>query len=186
MLAVLTTAADVERAAAATERTLKQGCVRRRCAVGYQGGGGTFDVFWNAAHGFWSLLSRADNRYWFCFGDHPEPVGPRDGDGLDIVCEINPPLEGINRRCAGAFAQDEAGGVVLTHSGKVGGGRKGIGKFAFLESLRRPEFATVRWPDGIAADMLVIGRVDGVDLPARVAALVRAVRTFKDATAGSE
>lgn len=180
MLTVLTTAADSERAAASLERTLKRGCARRHCQVGYQGGGGTYDIYWNAALGFWSLLSRADNRYWYCFGDHADSGGPIDGEDLGIVCEINPPLEGVNRRCAGAFAQDESGRVILTHSGKIGGGRKGIGKLAFLESLKRPELVPVRYPDGVVAEVLVIGGVDAADLPTRIASFVWAVRSFKE------
>src|SRR2546426_6326116 len=47
------------------------------------------------------------------------------------------PKEGINRRCAGLFVRDDDDGAIyFTHSGKVGGGREGVGKSAFLSNYR--------------------------------------------------
>jgi len=51
-----------------------------------------------------------------------------------ITVEINIPLEGIDRRVGGLFAVDTNNKhTLLLHRGKVGGGKKGIGKNAFLE-----------------------------------------------------
>jgi hypothetical protein len=52
---------------------------------------------------------------------------------LPIVCEINPPLEGLEKRTQGAFAQDN-GHIWLLYRGKIGGGRPGIGKRLFFEN----------------------------------------------------
>src|SRR5258706_8626207 len=104
--------------------------VQRR--VGYKGGSIPADLLWHMDLGIWVLLrpESIKNRYWCAFGvDDPYPASL-----LSITCEINPPKEGIDRRCAGLFVRDESGEVFLAHSGKVGGGRAGIGKGAFLEN----------------------------------------------------
>ncbi|MGH8428528.1 MAG: HNH endonuclease [Gammaproteobacteria bacterium] len=56
-----------------------------------------------------------------------------------IVTETNVALDGKSLRVAGLFAKDsDTGSIVLLHRGKVGGGRKGIGKTAFLSWYKGP------------------------------------------------
>lgn len=74
------------------------------------------------------------SRYWNAFGTGK----PGEGENVSITCEINFPLKGINRRIAGAFVVDGLGGVYVVHRGKIGGGRKGIGKRLFEENYRGP------------------------------------------------
>ena len=57
------------------------------------------------------------------------PVKWRSGVG--ITCEINFPLSGINRRVAGAVAEDAAGDLHILHRGRIGGGRAGTGAELF-------------------------------------------------------
>jgi hypothetical protein len=52
---------------------------------------------------------------------------------LSIICEINPALEGLDKRTQGAFAQDN-GHIWLLYRGKIGGGRPGIGRRLFFEN----------------------------------------------------
>jgi hypothetical protein len=85
-----------------------------------------------------------ENRYWCTFGTGE----PAEGVSLSIVCEVNIPIEGINRRVAGAFARDEAGLVCLLHGGKVGGGKARVGKETFLEYFTDGRRVPVRWHDG--------------------------------------
>lgn len=66
-------------------------------------------------------------RYWNSFGDY------RADGSLQITVEINIPLDSNSRQVSGFFARDpETGVAYLMHDGGVGGGRKGIGKDAFL------------------------------------------------------
>ena len=52
---------------------------------------------------------------------------------LHISVEINSPIEGCNRRVAGYFAKNLYNGTIyLMHSGRIGGGAKGVGKDGFL------------------------------------------------------
>lgn len=85
-----------------------------------------------------------DDNYWFYSSDCDSSDVPcprrlnwfglfRDDTTLHITVEINTTYEGRNDRLAGFFARDnETGLVYLLHSGRVGGGKKGVGKTAFL------------------------------------------------------
>jgi len=159
---------------------LKEGATRLRRQVGYKGGGGTYNVFWRPAEQFWSLFETAvtANRYWCCFGT----ADPRKHLGLGITCEINPPFEGINRRCAGVFCRHENKDVFIAHSMRIGGGRKGIGRSAFMRTIRRrSRIVPIRWPDGLETDVLILGRLNHPTLPKRIGAFVHEVQRFKEA-----
>jgi hypothetical protein len=59
--------------------------------------------------------------------------------GVSITVEINTSYVGPNDQVAGFFARNEAtGAVYLVHSGRVGGGKKGVGKDAFRAWLGEP------------------------------------------------
>jgi hypothetical protein len=67
-------------------------------------------------------------RYWNPFGLY------RNAGSLQIAVEINIPTESNTKRVAGFFAKDgDTNKTYLVHSGGVGGGRKGVGRDAFLE-----------------------------------------------------
>lgn len=67
------------------------------------------------------------NRYWNAFG-----IGkPKAESNVSITCEINYPYEGLNLRIAGLLVKDENNSIILTHSGKIGGGKKNVGKSLF-------------------------------------------------------
>lgn len=55
---------------------------------------------------------------------------------IPITCEINFPVNGINRRIGGAFLTDSTGDIFVAHRGKIGGGKKGIGKSLFEDQYR--------------------------------------------------
>lgn len=99
---------------------------------------------------------------------------------LDITCEINSPIEGKNWLIAGAFARDDAGKRYYLHSGRVGGGRKGIGREAFLAEYTGTS-EPVMWPDGSQRPMIVLGALDDPGLVTQIAAFVHHVNKFKEA-----
>ncbi len=92
-----------------------------------------------------------DGTYWYWSADlnSIDTPNPRrlnwfglfrtDAD-LQISVEINTAYEGRNDLVAGFFARDnKTGTVYLLHSGRIGGGTKGVGKSAFLAwSDQRP------------------------------------------------
>lgn len=67
------------------------------------------------------------NRYWIAFG-----IGElQENKHYTITTEINFPKNNIDRKVAGAFATDDENNILVLHRGKIGGGKKGIGKKLF-------------------------------------------------------
>jgi hypothetical protein len=148
--------------------------------VGWPGDHGEFTLYWHEKAGFWVVFGEEEqSRYWCAYGT----MDPNTHSSVNITCEINPPIEGIDRRCAGIFLKDSGTGLYLGHSGKVGGGRKGIGKTNFLEqySGTREE---VEWPDGVTAEVVLLGKIGGRSFINNLAAYLRAVEAFKSDTTG--
>jgi len=129
-------------------------------------------TFWAVTKSPWTSVS---NRYWCAYGVQP----PTDKDPLIITCEINPPKSGRNLQCAGLFVRDAAGRIFLAHTGKIGGGFKGVGKAAFLSRCDGANLQEIAWPHGIVSNAIVIGRIDGAGIRRQVGEFVRQVAEFK-------
>lgn len=107
------------------EFTDKKGII----SVGYQGASEKLDASWSSKLNIWWITEKSGNRYWNAFGTgEPKWVS---SFSHSIICEINPPFQGINRSISGVFAKDPADKLYLMHRGKIGGGRVGIGKSKF-------------------------------------------------------
>ena len=144
-LTALTDYSEIGRAFKATISNLRKNANKLDRKVGWHGGGGEFAIYWRPSEHLWFLedKDREESRYWFCFGTED----PTNADNLTIVVEINPTKQGINRRNAGMFVRDPNGRIYLAHSGKVGGGRKGIGRSTFLAAYRGDNLEPIEWPD---------------------------------------
>lgn len=153
--------------------------LRRR--VGWQGGGGEYDLHWRPKQHVWGLFSeeQVKNRYWCCFG----MTDPTDRPMVGITVEINPPFRGIDRHIAGLFATDANDIAYLAHSGKVGGGRKGVSKAGFRRCYRGRNIEEIEWPDGRSTTAIVIGRIDSPRLPAQITAFADEVSRYKSLVA---
>lgn len=101
--------------------------------VGFQGKHFQVKMFWQEKYGFWSVIdpNRVENRFWIVFGTE-KPPEHSEHKSLSITCEANIPKSGRDSRIAGALYRSGKH-VYLCHDGHVGGGRKGIGKKAFLK-----------------------------------------------------
>lgn len=173
---------QIEEAYAEFARVVSEGGVAIQRMVGYQGGSELADLLWYEDLQLWVLLQpdRIETRYWCAFGvDDPRPASM-----LGITCEINPPKEGVDRRCAGLFARDQGGNLILAHSGKIGGGRAGIGKEAFLTHLGDSDIVAVNFSGGGEYDYVAIGRVNNPDFLQRLATFVHTVGRFKEQAVG--
>lgn len=148
--------------------------------IGYPGGH-TPDQ-WLSAFGnqwFWSgKTSKQDpsarrSLNWFGFYS--------DEAGVDITVEINTVPEGLNNRIGGFFARhSETGVVYLFHSARVGGGRKGVGKEAFLAwSAHEPQHVTTA--DGGSREGVLVGPVSGKGASRSILRYVQSVADFKRA-----
>lgn len=176
-LQALTQAGSVAAAMETCTRYLDTGGESLERTIGYAGGTEPATVRWYDDLKFWTLFQpdRLENRYWCAFG-----VGdPNELESLSITCEINPPREGIDRRCAGLFVRSGNGTIYLAHSGKISGGRTGIGKQSFLEFYGDENQDSVAWPDGKVNHYLVIAALDDEEFRALVAEFVHKVDCYK-------
>jgi hypothetical protein len=145
-----------------------------KITVGNQKGSSIDNVVWFEEHDMW--YSPGDI-WWNGFG-----VG-KPKKSAATVCQINFPEWGIDRNSGGAFAEDDDGRVFVVHRGKIGGGRKGVGKTGFMKSYKG-EFAEVT--DGNRVTRVIpVTSTDCKSFLRELSHFVREVARYKDeATAG--
>jgi hypothetical protein len=120
---------------------------------------------------------KPEARFWNCFGvDDPGEAGM-----LQITVEINPPHVGENGRLGGVFLRDAQGRLFIGHSGKVGGGRPGIGARSFRKFFENGEWLEIEGSRRRRREVVVFGPLDRDDLAAVIAPYVHAVARFKNA-----
>lgn len=140
--------------------------------LGFQGGNIACSIYWSQVHGLWFCPGKIDeNRYWNAFGLSEET--PRENSMLSIVCEINPPVKGLNRAVQGAFVRDNEGRIFLVHRGGIRGGRPGICRKLFFDNYE----GKVREINGVK--FAVIGDIISPDLIKRVQFFVSEVKRIK-------
>lgn len=149
---------------------------RRRVRIGFQTGNVTRDVLWMRSLRIWAHFGlppegkSEGRRYWNVFG-----VGEPEGM-MGIVCEINPPFEGIRRRVQGAFARDDEGQHWVVHRGFFNG-HGGMTKEFFR---RRYANDYVRVRDGQETNEVIVeGKLGAQGFGNDLAAFVREVDRIK-------
>ncbi len=141
--------------------------------VGFFGGHGDYEISIIKRLNIWFCSYEADNRVWNAFG-----IGkPTENQSLSITTEINFPYFGIDRRIAGVFAKDENDNIYILHRGKIGGGKKGVGKTLFEDNYRG-EFINIKDGDRINKFAL-IGELYATNFPDQVANFVYEVDRIK-------
>lgn len=149
---------------------------KMRFRVGYRGGSQRYQGRYSESTKLWWVNSTSDgNRYWNPFGvGHPFP-GRNVSNS--IVVEINFPFSGIDRRIAGAFIESGDGEIWIGHRGKIGGGRRGIGKSLLLNAYKGPELTA---DDGSQPSAFIpISKLKSESLCADVAKFVQMVDRAK-------
>jgi len=143
--------------------------------IGHQGANTRMKVSWSSRLGLWSISRRVSgNPYWNAFGLEK----PDASSHIPIVCEINFPLRGIDRRIGGAMAKDRSGRIFAVHRGKIGGGKKGIGKTLF-EDLYRGAWAVMEDGD-TDTTVALIGELLSPRFARQAAQFVRKVDAIKN------
>ena len=147
--------------------------------VGFRGGQIKTELFSKGSGNLWCAFEKLENngtpRYWNSFGT----LDTQKSQQI-IVVEINVPISESGRSVAGYFAKClETGKIFLVHTGKIGGGKKGIGKSSFLEhcSLNETDIFDGR---GSTHKDILIGQIDSVELSGRILRFVRKVKEFKE------
>lgn len=156
------------------ERIRGEGRPLGRYRIGNRRGQGEVDVCYVERLGLWHTTERIDNRWTNGFGLEDPATVPM----LTVVAWINAAFDGSRRTGAGAFFRDADGHTWIAHSGRLGGGKKGVGRTAFLDGFS----GAVQSVEG--CDYVVIGRIDAADFLDQLAAFVRAVQAFKIGVGG--
>jgi len=181
MLIMVEDAADKSHAQEAMEATVIAQLARvGKRNIGFPSGNLDEILYSNGDSSLWAAFSNFDDarvpRRWNAFGVYEEKR-----QAQMITVEINVPTTSNSAAVAGFFARDPAtNAIYLMHDGSVGGGKKGVGRYAFMS---RPDLARedVERTDSEPRTGIVIGRVDDPGLAGRIWHFVQAVRAFKDA-----
>ena len=164
-----------------------------KAALGSQG---VMKIGFRTGHLNEEIRSNGAGDLWCAFSDDENAKIPRRWNGFGIfddthnmqviTVEINVPLKSNGATVAGFFARDSrTDEVYLMHDGGIGGGKKGVGRDAFL-AWSGLESVEVERSGKDVRDAILIGRVDANDLPYRIERYVRTVRAFKDAVRQGE
>ena len=182
-LSLITSSLDSSKAFAALSSAFKSDAETFRKRVGWQGGMAPVDVYWHASAGIWGAFverpgdeEETARRFWNLFGVDD----PNTKSMLNIAVEMNPPHQGVNARTAAVFLHDDQGRLYIGHSGRVGGGRKGIGQAAFKEFASHFDWQEIETPTG-TRNMVVIGPFQSEKFPSLLAEFVDTVADFKKA-----
>lgn len=149
--------------------------------IGFHGrtGGGESDVLWNNKNGIYVKFQDMGTRYWNAFGYLTDPANKNVG----IVTEINFQYEGINRAVAGAFLKSNSGDIFVAHSGKIGGGKVGIGKTLFINNYRGNR--VIATDTTSQTEFAIIGDLKSIDLFEQVCNFVNEVNRIKNLAEGT-
>src|SRR6056297_3175783 len=173
MLRTITNAKAIQEAQRLFTRRVEEASARNEVLqLGFQGGGLEAKTYVLPDQGIWIAISEIGRRYWNALS-----LGDPAKDDLSIVVEVNPPKSGLDRRVSGLFVEDASGNIHLAHRGRVGGGRKGIGKTAFREWFPEP-FTTIHDGD-TGASVIMIGNLHDADFLEQLAEFTGRVAKFK-------
>lgn len=142
---------------------------RIHCWVGYPSGSFEDRVQYSTELNIWLSKFDHENRFWNGFG-----IGkPKDGKNNSLNGEINFPYEGINRKIAGVFAIENNKNILVLHRGKIGGGRKGVGKVSFLNKYSGDKVTAI---DGDRESLFcLVGELNSDYLPIQVAFFINEI-----------
>ena len=143
------------------------------CGVGYPSGSFNDTVRYSPALNIWLSHRAESTKFWNGFG-----VGRLiEGRNNSLNGEINFPNEGNNRRVSGAFAEEENGNVLVLHRGKIGGGKKGIGKYYFTDNFRGDFITAV---DGDReTEFCLVGELGSSHFPRQVSNFINEIYRVK-------
>jgi hypothetical protein len=186
MFVFLEASEEIAKAHDRLEATLRREFPQRTTKdIGYPGGRVRgAKVYTDGHHWFWSQdhsgrqISNPRRLNWFgLFSERP---------GFGITVEINTAYEGRNDQTAGFFARDTNSGIIyLLHSGRVGGGTKGVGMNAF-RAWSGESLVQVTDSSGGSRDGLIVMPVEGVTASRSAIRYVDIVTRFKRAVRDGE
>lgn len=147
---------------------------RMNVHIGYKGENKLLDVSYSSDLNIWWTFQKLSDRHWNSFG-----VGiPSRKSNNSITCEINYSFQGFNTSLAGGFAANDEGEVILIHSGRIGGGRTGIGKTLFTDNYIG-EIIPVKVKNNVS-EYAPVGALDSTRFGSQVAFFVHQISRIKE------
>ncbi len=177
MLKLLTDTSDILEAYKSFRDAAYCSDLKQKKKINFKGGGGgEGKVCWYPELRLWSYLKRRKkmNDSWNIFGIQ----NPNKYKCMAPDCEINTPFQSNCWVTAGAFAHDEHDRTFVVHSGRIGGGKPGIGKSAFWR-LYTGEPAYIERSKKQPLRVAVVTILDEPDTVARLAQFVWMVAWIK-------
>lgn len=149
--------------------------------IPYKGGSEIASLYWFEKHRLWWAYAKDPHKYWNPFGIadgewelDPKPSAP--------VCEINFPIDDPGSGIAGGFVREGKDPPYVAHSGRVGGGRPGIGPESFRTyAADKLDWWPCGWYNGDVVKVARISLLDAEDLVVNIAEFVAVVDEFKRA-----
>lgn len=170
------------------EKVLKKSLSHKgEFTIGFPGGNMTCPVWANQKIWYSTFEITKDDestpRFWNGFGVTIELSKNKSNN---IAVEINVPTEGIRKIVAGLFAKDtKTKKIFLLHRGRVGGGRKGIGKNAFLSWYPSPTI-TVYDEKEHEEQALIVGSINSAAFIDETANFIQNVALFREIVTSGE
>jgi hypothetical protein len=153
------------------------------CNVGHKGKGDKYDIYWSTKSEYWMATKIIeDKRYWNAFG-----LTNPTKKSLSIIVEICFPLNHIDRRVGGAFAEDGTDKVIVVHRGIITRGEKtgtSGGKELFWNNYKG-ECINVTDKDRTSR-LVLIGELLSPDFPSRVKDFIVEVERIKKIAKGKQ
>lgn len=184
MLTLVTEAETKKNAQQALEKNLKLALSRKGVqTIGFRSGNVEEVIYTAGDNKLWAAFRKISDgvripRYWNAFG-----VYRPERSAQIITVEINIAINSVTSQVAGFLAEDrDAREIYIMHSGKVGGGRRGIGKSAFL-TRARANMVEVAEMDGGIRHGIAVGKLGDLALAERIWKFVSKVQSFKEEAA---
>ena len=125
--------------------------------------------------GIWTMKhGEIKGRRWQVFGTLPLP----ERGNVNMVVQINPSLIGKPVGSSGYLAEDADGTLWICHTGRVGGGREGVSKSAFMAWSDRDTVRVTR-DRGAAIDVYPVAQVGSQSMLQQIAEFTHEVAEFK-------
>lgn len=126
--------------------------------------------------GIWAAPSKElSSRRWFPFGVLPLP----ETGNVSMVVQLNTPLMTTARGMGGCLGCDAHGKLWICHTGRIGGGRDGISRSAFLKWSDRP-LVRLQRRNRTAIEVFPIAGVESPEMLEDIADYVHEVHAFKE------
>lgn len=157
------------------------------CSLGMATGSVPADIHWHEKTQIWGVFRKKpprvqcgrENRFWNCFGVWKDYELRGYNKLLNIAVQINPPYQKENRRTGGVFLFDDKGRYYVGHSGKIGGGRRGVGRHLFRQYSDHLLWQNITTPRG-KREIVVFGPLEEEkSLPDMLAPFIHTVSRFK-------